>query len=107
MKQHAGQSDWERVKIMIDSGVPIPFDAEDRAEGLYDPNEEAEVEDFFRMAEVTFPMAKTNGTIRATVTEHIPGEEAGPALEPRGALGRNEPAIKDLRGGNREKHGND
>ncbi len=31
------KTDWERVKREYNSDAPIPYDDEDRAEGLYDP----------------------------------------------------------------------
>ena len=46
-------SDWERVKREYDEDAPIPFDEEDRAEGLYNPNNEAEIDAFFATATVT------------------------------------------------------
>ena len=49
------QTDWEAVKRRYDENAPIPFDDEDRAEGLYDPNNEAEVDEFFRNATVIYP----------------------------------------------------
>ncbi len=33
------ETDWEAVKRAYDSEAPIPYDDEDRAEGLYDPND--------------------------------------------------------------------
>ena len=60
MKQHVeSRSDGEKVRLMIDSDAPIPFDAEDRADGLYNPNEGAEVEEF-RTAFVVTPASDTN-----------------------------------------------
>ncbi len=53
------QTDWEAVKRRYDENAPIPFDDEDRAEGLYDPNNEAEVEEFFRNATVIYPDGST------------------------------------------------
>ncbi len=37
------QTDWQRVFRDYDAGAPIAFDDEDRAEGLYDPNDPAAV----------------------------------------------------------------
>jgi uncharacterized protein (DUF4415 family) len=55
MKLSSGsQTDWEAVKRRYDENAPISFDDEDRAEGLYDPNNEAEVEVFFRNATVIY-----------------------------------------------------
>jgi uncharacterized protein (DUF4415 family) len=53
------QTDWEAVKRRYDTDAPIPFDDEDRAEGLYDPNNEAEVDEFFRNATVIYPGGRT------------------------------------------------
>jgi uncharacterized protein (DUF4415 family) len=39
-----GDTDWDAVKQAYDADSPIPFDDDDRAEGLYDPNSAAEVE---------------------------------------------------------------
>ena len=56
MKQNeASQTDWARVMRDIAEDAPIPFDDDDRAEGLYDPNNEAEVDEFFRNATVIYP----------------------------------------------------
>lgn len=38
------KTDWERVKREYNSDAPIPYDDEDRAEGLYDPNDDVAVE---------------------------------------------------------------
>ncbi len=54
MKQSIqSKTDWGRVIREYDEDAPIPFDDEDRAEGLYDPNNDAEVEDFFKTAVLT------------------------------------------------------
>ena len=53
------QTDWEAVKRRIDEDAPIPFDDEDRAAGLYDPNNEAEVDEFYRNATVIYPEGRT------------------------------------------------
>ncbi len=53
------QTDWEAVKRRYDEDAPIPFDDEDRAEGLYDPNNEAEVEEFLRNATIIYPDGST------------------------------------------------
>ncbi len=42
-KNIQSETDWEAVKRAYDSDEPIPFDDEDRAEGLYDPNDEEAV----------------------------------------------------------------
>jgi uncharacterized protein (DUF4415 family) len=49
------QTNWEAVKRRYDENAPIPFDDDDRAEGLYDPNNETEVDEFFRHASVIYP----------------------------------------------------
>jgi hypothetical protein len=55
MKQNEGsQTDWARVLRDIDEDAPIPFDDEDLAAGLYDPNNDAEVDEFFRNATVIY-----------------------------------------------------
>ena len=38
-QQEESRTDWERVAREYDSDEPIPYDDEDRAEGLYDPND--------------------------------------------------------------------
>ncbi len=64
MKQNeASKTDWARVLRDIEEDAPIPFDDEDRAEGLYDPNNEAEVEEFFRNATVIYPDGSTRKPI--------------------------------------------
>ncbi len=66
MKQHTeSRSDWEKVKLMIHSDARISLDAEDRAKGLYDPNEEAEVEEFCTAVAVT-PASDTNKPSRVS-----------------------------------------
>lgn len=37
------RTDWERIHHDYETDAPIPFDEEDRAEGLYDPNDEEAV----------------------------------------------------------------
>ncbi len=60
MKQNEGsQTDWARVMRDIDEDAPIPFDDEDRAAGLYDPNNDAEVDEFYRNATVIYPDGRT------------------------------------------------
>ena len=49
------QTDWEAVKRAIDEDAPIPVDEEDRADGLYHPNNDAEVDEFFRNATAIYP----------------------------------------------------
>lgn len=61
------QTDWEAVKRRYDEDAPIPFDDEDRADGLYDPNNEAEVDEFFRNATVIYPDGSTR---------KLPGKES-------------------------------
>ena len=40
MKQPVeSRTDWDRIQREYDSNAPIPYDDEDRAEGLYDPND--------------------------------------------------------------------
>ncbi len=68
MKQNEGsQTDWARVLRNSEEDAPIPFDDEDRAEGLYDPNNEAEVEEFFRNTTIIFP----NGRKKLPVSLHL------------------------------------
>ena len=68
MKQNeASQTDWTRVLREIDEDAPIPFDDEDRAEGLYDPNDDAEVEEFFRNSTVIHP----DGRKKLPVSLHL------------------------------------
>ena len=54
------QTDWEAVRRRYDEHAPIPFDGEDRAAGLYDPNNDAEVEKFFHNATVVYPNGRTH-----------------------------------------------
>ena len=61
------QTDWEAVKRRYDEDAPIPYDDDDRAEGLYDPNNDAEVDEFFRNATVIYP----DGSVRK-----LPGKES-------------------------------
>ena len=49
MKHLEDQTDWERVKN-IDENAPIPYDDDDRAERLDDPNDDAAVNAFFEAA---------------------------------------------------------
>ena len=68
MKQNeASQTDWARVLRDIDEDAPIPFDDEDRGEGLYDPNNDAEVEEFLRSAIVIYP----DGCKKLPVSLHL------------------------------------
>ena len=49
MENLESRTDWERVRN-IDEDAPIPYDDDDRAEGLYDPNDDAAVDAFFKAA---------------------------------------------------------
>jgi len=71
MKLSSGsQTDWEAVKRRYDENASISFDDEDRADGLYDPNNEAEVEAFFRNATVIYLDGSTR-KLPAPATEEV------------------------------------
>ncbi|MFM2344173.1 MAG: hypothetical protein RLZZ210_783 [Pseudomonadota bacterium] len=46
------KTDWAKLKQIAESNAPIPYDDEDRVNGLYDPNNDEEVEAFFANAKV-------------------------------------------------------
>ena len=72
MKLSTGsQTDWEAVKRRYDEDAPIPFDDEDRADGLYDPNNDAEVEEFFRNATVIYPDGRKKLPVSLHLSEDI------------------------------------
>lgn len=59
MKQPVeSRTDWERVSREYEADAPIPFDDEDRREGLYDPNDEEAVKQAWMDGVVTRGMHK-------------------------------------------------
>ena len=75
--QSESQTDWERARREAAEDGPIPFDEQDRLDGLYDPNNDKEVEEFFRTATVT-------------VTRRKPAEPESYAEQERSRLGARE-----------------
>ena len=56
MKQHApSKTDWARLRSESVADAPIPFDEQDHADGLYDPNDPVKVESALRAATVIRP----------------------------------------------------
>lgn len=45
------RSDWERVKRVIATDAPIPYDPNDPDDGPYNPNDDAAVDAFWNKAE--------------------------------------------------------
>ena len=46
------KTDWDKLKQIFENDLPIAYDDEDRANGLHDPNSDAEVEAFFANAKI-------------------------------------------------------
>jgi uncharacterized protein (DUF4415 family) len=66
-KSVQSRTDWERVRRIADSDDPVPFDAEDSAEGLYDPNDDNAVR-----------AAWSEGT----VVRRVRGKQVSPTKQP-------------------------
>jgi len=46
------RTDWDRVRKSIEMDEPIPYDANDRDDGPYDPNDDAAVEAYWKQATI-------------------------------------------------------
>lgn len=58
---HESKTDWERVRREAAEDGPIPYDEEDRAEGLYDPNDDDAVEAAWASGVVTVTRKRADG----------------------------------------------
>ncbi len=69
------QTDWERVRREAAEDGPIPYDDEDREEGLYDPNDDDAVAAAWATGIVTVTRRGPDGVyVRRIVTLELPPE---------------------------------